>query len=75
MDEALLVHRCQTASDLRRNLQRQLYLKLAGAFDETLQRLSLNKLHRVEVTLSASPKMKDRGNIRVTDAGRRTRFA
>ena len=58
-----------------RNFQRQLYLEPARALDEILQGFSLHKLHCVEVTLSASPQMEDRGNIRVTDAGRRTRFA
>ena len=54
MDEALLVHRCQTVSNLRRNLQRQLCIKSTRAFDEILQGLSLYELHCVEVTLSAS---------------------
>ena len=69
------MHGSQTGGDLRRNFQRQLYLKPARAFNEILQRFSLDKLHRVEVILAASPQMEDRGNIRVTDAGRRTRFA
>ena len=36
------------------------------AFDEILEGLSLDKLHRVKVTLGASAQMEDRGNIRVT---------
>ena len=75
MDEALLVHGSQTGGDLRRNFQRQLYIKPARAFDEILEGLSLDELHRVEVTLRASAQMEDRGNVRVTNAGRRTRFA
>ena len=70
MNELFLVHRSQTGGDLRRNVQSQLYLKPARALDEILQSFSLHKLHRVEVTLSASPQVEDRGNIRMTDASR-----
>ena len=48
---------------------------LAGSFNQILQGLSFYKLHCVEVTLSASPKVEDRGNVRVAHAGRRTRFS
>ena len=75
VNELFLVHRNQTGGDLRRNVQSQLYLKPARALDEILQGFSLYKLHGVEVTLSVSPQVEDRGNIRVPDAGRRTRFA
>ena len=75
VNEALLVHRSQTGGDLRRNVQSQLYLKPARALDEILEGLSLHKLHRVEVILAASSQVEDRGNVRVADAGRRTRFA
>jgi hypothetical protein len=34
VNELLLVHRYQTGSYLRRDFERQLYLKLARAFDE-----------------------------------------
>ena len=75
MDKVLFVHCGQTGSDLRRDFQRQLYLEPAGAFDEVLERFPLDKLHRVEVVLAGSAQVEDRGNIRVTDAGRRTGFA
>ena len=41
VDEALLVYRGQTASDLRRNVERKLYLKPLRTLDEILQSLSL----------------------------------
>src|ERR1700730_6694706 len=63
MHEALFVHCGQTGSDLRRDFQRQLYLKPAGAFDEILEGFPLYKLHRVKVILAGSPKVEDRGNI------------
>ena len=69
------MHRSQTGGDLRRNFQRQLYLKPARAFDKVLERFPLHKLHRVEVVLAGSAQVEDRGNIRVAHAGRRTRFA
>src|SRR4030095_7969543 len=75
VNELFLVNRSQTGGDLGRDVQSQLYLKPARALDEILQGFSLYKLHGVEVTLSASPQVEDRGNIRVTDTGRRTRFA
>ena len=74
MHEALFVHCGQTGSDLRRDFQRQLYLKPAGAFNEILERFPLDKLHRVEVILTGSPKVEDRGNIRMTNAGCRSCF-
>src|ERR1700730_18676394 len=54
--------------------KRQLYLKPAGAFNEILERFPLDKLHRVEVILTGSPKVEDRGNIRMTNAGCRSCF-
>jgi hypothetical protein len=50
-------------SDQRRDFQRQLYLEPAGAFDETLERLFLYELHRVEVTAPGSAQMQHRGNV------------
>jgi hypothetical protein len=52
--EALSVHRGQTASNLRRNLESQLWVKPARALGEILESLSLDEFHRVEVALSAS---------------------
>src|SRR5262249_1729581 len=49
MNKFLLVYRSQSGSDLRRDLQRQLDLEPAGAFDEILERFPLHKLHRVKV--------------------------
>ena len=69
------MHCSQTGGDLRRNFQRQLYLKAARASDEVLERFPLHKLHRVEVVPAALAQMEDRGNVRVAHAGRRTRFA
>ena len=69
------MHRSQTGGDLRRNFQRQLYLKPTGASDEVLKRFPLHKLHRVEVILAAPAQVEDRGNVRMTHAGRRTGFA
>ena len=66
----LLVHRSQTGGDLRRDFERQLHLEPTGAFDEFFERFPLNKLHRVEVIPARSAQVEDRGNIRVTDAGR-----
>jgi hypothetical protein len=54
VNELLLVHRTQTGGDLRRDFQRQVHLKGARALDETLERLALDKLHRVKVVLTAS---------------------
>src|SRR4029077_15412166 len=64
----------QTGSDLRRDFQRQLYLKPAGGVNEILERFPLDTLHRVEVILTGSPKVEDRGNIRMTNAGCRSCF-
>ncbi len=69
------MHRCQTAGDLRRNVQRQLNLKPARAFDEILQGFPLYKLHRVKVVPAALAQVEDRGNVRVADAGRCAGFA
>ena len=74
MNELLLVHRSQTGGDLSRDFQRQFYFKPTGAFDQALQRLSLDKLHRVKVVLTGSTQMENRGNIRVTNARRRAGF-
>ena len=43
------MHRSQTGGELRRNFQRQLYLKRAGALDEVLERFPCDKLHRISV--------------------------
>ena len=67
MNELLLVDRSQTGGDLRRNFQRQLYLKPAGAFDEALERFPLHKLHRVEVILAGFAQVEDRGNVWMTE--------
>src|SRR5271166_6270980 len=75
VDEVSLVHRSKTGGCLRHNFQRQLHLQSAGAFDKVLERFPLHKLHRVEVILTTSPEVEDRGNIRMADAGRRTRLA
>src|SRR5580704_14589514 len=75
VNELLLVHRNQTGSDLRRNFQRQLYLKPTGAFDKILKRLPFYILHRVKVVMTDSAEVEDRGNIRVTNARRRAGFA
>src|SRR5271165_4664654 len=74
VNELLLVDCRQTGSNLCRNFQRELYIEPAGAFDKVLQGLSLHKLHRVEVILAGSPKMENRGNIRVTEASCRAGF-
>ena len=65
----------KTGGCLRHNFQRQLHLQSAGAFDKVLERFPLHKFHRVEVILTTSPEVEDRGNIRMTDAGRRPRLA
>jgi hypothetical protein len=75
MNELLLMHRCQPGGHLRRDFQRQLYLQWAGAFDEILERLSLYKLHRIEVISAATAQVEHRSDVRVTDAGRRASFA
>ena len=54
MNKLLLVHRSQTGSDLRRDFQRELYLQRTRAFDETLERFPLDKLHRVKAVLTGS---------------------
>ena len=74
MNKFLLVHRGQTGGDLGRHVQGQPYLKPAGASDESLERLSLHKLHRVKIVRAGSPQVEDRGNVRMADAGRRARF-
>ena len=38
-------------SDLRYNFQRQIHLKRPGPFDEMVNSLSLDELHRVKVTV------------------------
>ena len=58
VNELLLVHRSQTGGDLRRDFQRQLHLKPAGAFDKVLERFPLYKLHRVKVVLPVLPRWK-----------------
>ena len=40
-----------------------------------LKRFSLHELHRVEVVLTGSAQVEDRGNVRVTNARRRAGFA
>src|SRR5262249_44932809 len=57
------------------NFQRQLYLQRAGASDEFFEGFSLHELHRVEAVLAGSAQVKDRGNIRVTNARCCTGFA
>src|SRR5580704_15898286 len=74
VDEVSLVHRSKTGGCLRHNFQRQLHLQSAGAFDKVLERFPLHKLHRVEVIRTTSPEVEDRGNIRMADAGRRSRL-
>ena len=75
VNELLLVHRSQTGRDLPRNFQCRLYLEPARAFEKAFERLALYKLHRIKVVLAGSAQVKDRGNIRVTNARRRSRFA
>jgi hypothetical protein len=75
VNELLLVDRSQTGGDLRRDFERQLYLNLAGAFDEMLERFALYKLHRVKVVLTGSAQMENRGDIRVANARCRAGFA
>ena len=74
VNKVLFVHCGQSGSDLRRDFQRQLYLKLAGAFDEILERFPLYKLHRVEVILTGSSQVEHRGNIWMTNARRCSGF-
>src|SRR6516162_5981782 len=69
VNELLFVYRNQTGGNLRRDFQRQLHLYPSRAPDEMLKGLSLHELHRIEVALTGSAQMKDRGNIRVPDAG------
>src|ERR1700746_4017369 len=49
VNEILFVHRSQPGGNLRRDSERQLYVKSAGTFNKMLQRLALYELHRVEV--------------------------
>ena len=75
VDKVLFVNCGQSGSNLRCNFKRQLHVKPTGAFDKILERFPLYKLHRVEVVLTGSAQVEDRGNIRVTNARRRARFA
>jgi hypothetical protein len=69
------VHPDRPRSHLRRDFQCQLDLEPAGAFDEILECFPLYELHRVEVVLTGSAQIENRGDIRVTYAGRRARLA
>src|SRR5271166_5184608 len=72
VDKVLFVNCGQTGSHLRCNFQRQFYVQSAGAFDEFFERFSLYELHRVEVTAPSSAQVQHRGNVRVTNACRRS---
>src|SRR5262249_13618353 len=50
--------------------QSQLHFKPAEAFDEALQRLALDKFHRIEVIRAASAQIVNRSHIGMPDAGR-----
>jgi hypothetical protein len=52
VNQVLFVYGSQPSSDLRHDLQRQLYLKSTGASDEFFERFSLYELHRVKVVLT-----------------------
>ena len=56
LDKVLFVNCGQSGGDLRDDFERQLYLKLAGAFDEIFERFPLYKLHRVEELLPVLPR-------------------
>ena len=74
MDKMLFVNCGQSGGYLRRNFQRQFYLQPTGTFDEFRKRFALYELHRIEVILGGPAQVEDRGDIRVTNAGCRTRF-
>ncbi len=53
MYEVLFVHRAQTGGHLGHNFECQLQLNRARTSYERVQRLPIDKLHRVEVTVAA----------------------
>src|ERR1700676_5445446 len=75
VNEVSLVHRSKTSGCLRHDFQRQRHLQSAGAFDKVFERFPLHEFHRIEVILATSPEVEDRGNIRMTDTGRRPRLS
>src|SRR5215469_12415874 len=71
MHKILFMNRNQTCGDLARNFQSDLWLKSSAAFDKVPKRLPFHILHRIEIAVTALPKMKHRRNIRMTHARRR----
>src|SRR5260370_23027854 len=57
----------QSLRDLTRNHQSNPGTQRAMVVDETREVFSLQKLHRVEVSITLLSELKDRGNVRVDD--------
>ncbi len=66
----LFMDRSQTGGDLARNFQSDLWRKPPTAFDQVLERFPFRKLHRIEIAVTALPKMKHGSNIGMANAGR-----